>query len=280
MTIAMGAVVAVTVLLFPGADNVLKGVETDISPTVLLLLFVIATLAALVKGAIGFGAGLIATPIFASIIEPSTAVVVLTVMPWMITVFQMGETQTGLQYVRKEWPLVGLAFVGTLVGVYFLSVFSAGLIIPFLMGVLLIGYAVFEVGTGFMTIEQAHHPVALGFMGFLEGFLVAAANMGPPLPAYLHTFERDMERYIGGMGIVFTIIQSLRLVLMYPLGLLTPYRLWLGATIATVAIGGLFLGTFLRRFGLDQAKVDRAIIVLLCIIGLNLLRKTVPDLFF
>jgi uncharacterized membrane protein YfcA len=280
MTVATSAVVATAVLLFPGTENVFTGIEEDLTPLTLLFLVGVATLAAVIKGTVGFGAAVVSTPIFATIIDPTMAVVVLTIMPWMTNMFQLGETQTGFGYVREEWPLVGLAGVGTVLGVYFLSVFRTGAVIPFLMGVLLVVYTGFEFATGFIKIERAHHPGALGVVGFLEGFLVAAANMGPQLPAYLHTFERDTERYVGGIAIVLTIVHTLRLVLMYPLGLLTPYRLWLGAVIATAGIGGLLFGTYLRRLEFDQAMFDRAVVALLFVIGLKLLYETVPGLFF
>lgn len=279
MTLAIGAVVATSVLLFPGTDSVLDGFEGSITPGTLLLLFAISTLAAMVKGTVGFGAALVSTPLVATIIDPTTAVVVLAVMPWMINIFQVGETRTGLTYVLDEWQLVGLSAAGTLLGLYFLSSFQSGVHVSFLMGVLLLGYVAYELTTGFVTVESAGNPVALGAVGFVEGFLLAAANMGGVLPAYLHTFERDTERFVGAIAIVMACVFSLRLVVMYPMGLLTPYRLWLGSAIATIAIGGLLLGTALRRVGIDQRQFDRVVVALLFVIGVNLLRKTVPELF-
>jgi uncharacterized membrane protein YfcA len=254
----------------------LSGVEGGLTSVELLALFLIATLAAVTKGAVGFGFALIATPLFATIIDPALAVVVLAVPPWMINVFQIGDTGTGLAYVREEWTLVVLAFVGSVIGVFALSRFQAGPALPLLIGVILLGYVGFQVATGFLTVERAGHPGALGGAGFVNGVLLSAANMGPVLPAYLHVFERDTERYVGGLSMVLTIVLTERLVQMYVMGLLTPYRLWLGAAIAVVSSGGLFVGTYLRRLGLDRHRFDRAVTALLLLIGLNLLRKTLP----
>lgn len=278
MTAAVGSVVAASILLFPGADSVLDGFEGAVTPVTLLLLFAIATLAATVKGTVGFGAALVSTPLFATVVDPTTAVVVLAVMPWMINAYQVGETRTGLSYALEEWQLVAFAIAGAVLGLYFLSAFQAGAHLPFLMGLLLVAYVGYELVTGFVTVDATSHPVALGAVGFVEGFLLAAANMGGVLPAYLHTFERDTERFVGAIALVLTCVFTLRLALMYPLGLLTPYRLWLGSSIATVAIGGLLFGTFLRRLGLDQTLFDRAVVALLFLIGLNLLRESVPEL--
>lgn len=279
MTAATGAVVAASALLFPGVDSALDGFEGTVTPVTLLLLFVIATLAATVKGTVGFGAALVSTPLFATVIDSTTAVVVLAVMPWMINIFQVGETRTGLSYALEKWQLVALAIAGTVLGLYFLSTFQAGAHVPFLMGALLVAYVGYELATGFVTVESTSHPVALGTVGFVEGFLLGAANMGGILPAYLHTFERDTERFVGVIAIVLACVFTLRLALMYAMGLLTSYRLWLGSTIATIAIGGLLLGTILRRLGLDQTLFDRAVVALLFVIGLNLLWETGPELF-
>jgi hypothetical protein len=196
----------------------------------------------------------------------------------MINVFQIGDTDTGLAYLREEWSLVVLAFAGSVVGVAFLARFRTGPLLALCIGLLLLAYVAFEVVTGFVVVERAHHPGALGGAGLVNGFLIAATNMGPVLPAYLHTFERDTERYVGGVSMVFAVVITERLVQMYLMGLLTPYRLWLGATVAVASIGGLLLGTYLRRLELDRRRFDRAVTALLLIIGLNLLRKTVPAL--
>ena len=160
-----------------------------------------------------------------------------------------------------------------------LSTYSAGPIVPFVIALVILGYALFEIFGGFLTVEEAHHPVALGAAGALEGFLLAVSNLGPLLPAYFHTFERDTERYIGGLSMVLGAIFTVRIVVMLLDGLMTPYRLWLGCAIAVVTIAGLLLGTYLRRLEVDETKFNWFVVALLVVIALNILRKTVPALF-
>jgi len=280
MAFATGAVVLGTVVFFPGTENITKGIQSDLGVTTIALFFLVAVLAAVVKGAIGFGYALITTPIFATVIDPTLAVVVLAIPPWMINVFQVGETDTGLAYVKQEWALILLALVGSVVGVFFLSSFQKGPLIPFLIGLLLMGYVAFEVVSDFFVIDEAHHPVALGAVGLGEGFLLAAANLGPLLPAYLHTFERNTERYVGGLSMVFTFIFTERIVQMTLNGLMTPYRLWLGSAIAVVTIVGLLVGTYVRRLEIDERKFNWFVIAILFIISINIFRNTVPVIFF
>ncbi|ESP90137.1 TSUP family transporter [Candidatus Halobonum tyrrellensis] len=280
MAVATLAVVAGSILLFPGVENVGKGVQSNVSVGLLALFVVVAVVAGAVKGMIGFGYALITTPIFASVIDPTLAVVVLAVPPWMINMFQVGETNTGVAFVREEWVLMALAVVGSVVGVFFLAEFSTGPIVPFLIGVVILAYVVFQVVQNFVTIREAHHPVALSVAGFLEGFLLAVSNLGPLLPAYFHTFERDVDRYIGGLSMVLGTIFTVRLVQMVLFtDLMTTYRLWLGCVVAVVTVVGLLAGTYLRRLEIDEEKFNWFVVGLLFVITLNIFRNTIPALF-
>lgn len=281
MTSATLAVITAAIVFFPGAENITQGIQSNV-PVGLFVLFVgVAILAGTVMGMLGFGFSLIVTPVFVSVIDPTLGVVVLAVPPLMINVFQIGETGTGIEFVREEWPLMGLAIVGTIVGVAFLSRFSTGPLVPFLIGLIVLAYVIFQVVENFVVIEEAHHPVALGVIGIIEGFLLAAANLGPVLPAYFHTFERDAERYIGGLSMALGTIFATRIVLMtFFTDLMTPYRLWLGSVIAVVTIVGLLLGTYLRHIEIDEQKFTWFVIALLFVISLNIFRNTVPALFF
>ncbi|GAA0681311.1 sulfite exporter TauE/SafE family protein [Natronoarchaeum mannanilyticum] len=280
MVFATLAVVVSSIVFFPGMDNLGKGIQSDVSLGLLGMFIVVAIVAGVVKGMVGFGYALITTPIFALVVDPTFAVVVLTIPPWMINMFQVGETDTGWTFVREEWILLLLAIVGTVLGVAFLAEFSTGPAVPFVIGLIIFGYVVFQVVQDFVTVERSHNPVALSTAGFLEGFLLAVANLGPLLPAYFHTFERDTERYIGGLSMVLGAIFTIRIVQMALFtDLLTTYRLWLGSVIAVVTIVGLLLGTYLRRLEVDEQKFNWFVVALLFVISLNIFRNTIPALF-
>jgi uncharacterized membrane protein YfcA len=280
MTGATLVAVAAAIVFFPGVEDITKGIQSDVSTGLFVLFIGVAILAGTVMGMLGFGFSLIVTPVFVSVIDPTLAVVVLAVPPLIINTFQMGDTGTGIGFIRDQWPLMVLAIIGTVIGVVFLTQFSTGPLVPFLIGLIILGYVVFQVVENFVVIEEAHHPVALGGIGLVEGFLLAAANLGPVLPAYFHTFERDAEQYIGGLSMALGTIFATRIVLMtFFTDLMTPYRLWLGSVIAVVAVVGLLLGTYLRRIEVDEQKFTWFVIALLFIISLNIFRNTVPALF-
>jgi uncharacterized membrane protein YfcA len=277
MTAATAAVFVGAIALFPGFENVSKGIDGGLTTWQLALFLVLPIAAGAIKGMIGFGYALITTPIFATVIDPTMAVVVLAIPPWMINVFQVGETDTGAAYVRERWSLILLALVGSVLGVFFLDTFSTHPVVPFLIGLLILGYVVFEVLKNFVTVQKAHNPLALGGVGLLEGFLLAAANLGPLLPAYLHTFERDTDKYVGGLSMVFTFVFTARIVQMVLFtDLLTTYRLWLGCALSVVTAVGLLAGTYLRRAGVDEDRFNWLVVGLLAVISLNIFYKTGP----
>ena len=280
MAVATLTVLTGAIVFFPGIDNITKGIQSDVSGGLLALFVVVAIVAGAVKGMIGFGYALITTPIFATVIDPTLAVAVLAIPPWMLNMFQVGETDTGLAFVREEWVLLTVAVLGTVIGVTFLARFRAGPIVPFLIGLVILGYVLFQTVQNFVTVQEAHHPVALSVAGFLQGFLLAVANLGPLLPTYFHTFERDVERYIGGLSMVLGTIFTVRIVQMvFFTDLLTPYRLWLGSVIAVVTVVGLVIGTYLRHLEIDEEKFNWFVVALLFVISLNIFRNTVPALF-
>ncbi|WP_407661621.1 TSUP family transporter [Haladaptatus caseinilyticus] len=279
MAIATLAVVTGAIGLFPGTASVADGVKANATTTDLLLFLAMIVLAAMVKGMVGFGFALIATPLAATVMNVELAVIVLAVPPWMINVFQIGETDTGLDFVRREWSLLALALVGSVAGVVFFSAFQTSALITFLIGVVLFGYVLFQVGQSFVAVKGAHHPFALGVVGLLEGFLLGAANLGPLLPAYLHTFERDTERYIGGLSMVLGLVFTARIVQMLATGVMTAYHLWLGSTIAVVTLVGLFAGTYLRRIEIDERRFNWLVVAVLLAVSLKIFSKTVPALF-
>lgn len=278
MTLAVVGVLIPAVVLFPGFKDLAGGLKSGVSTPGLAVFAAFAVVSGLIKGVSGFGEALIITPVAASVIDPTAAVVALAIPPLMTNVFQIGDTRTGLEYVRSQWVLVLCALVGSFIGVYFLSSYASTPLIPLLIGVLILGYVIFQVVGGFATFEKAAYPGALGVVGMAEGFLLGAANFGPLLPAYLHSFERNAERYIGGLSMVLGLVFAERVIQMLINGLMTSYLLWLGAAVSLITLVGLGLGTALRRAGVKGRVFDWLVVGLLFVVSLNIFYNVIPKL--
>lgn len=281
MAAAVLVVLVPAIALFPGTGqgSLSAGLRGGFSTGQLIAFLVIGLLAAGVKGLSGFGYALIATPLAAVLIAPSDAVVVLAVPPLMMNLFQVGETGTGLGYLRRNWPLVCAALIGSALGVFMLGRLPKTPLLGVLIAAVLLAYVAWSLLRHSRPATRTAHPAGLGAVGVVEGFLLGSVNMGPLLPAYLHSFERNARRYIGGMSLVFTLVFAERIGQMLGDGLMTPYRLWLGSVIGLVTLVGLVLGTALRRWGRVDTRVFNGIVLaLLSATGLTILVRALPHL--
>lgn len=276
MAIAVLLVLIPAIVLFPGTDRaaLTEGLNDGVTAADLIAFVVIALLAGAVKGLSGFGYALIATPLAAVLIDPSVAVIVLAVPALVMNLFQVGETGTGWRYLRQHWSLVAAALVGSVIGVFILKNFPAEQLLAVIIGVVLVAYVVWSLARKGRPAAGTANPAALGTVGVAEGVLLGAVNMGPLLPAYLHTFERDARRYIGGMSLVFTLVFAERIGQMSINGLMTPQLLWLGSVISLVTLIGLVAGTVLRRWGrVNQSVFSALVLTLLAATGVTMLVK-------
>lgn len=279
MTVAVLLVAVPAIVLFPGVDHLGDGLRAGVTGWSILAFAVVAVVGAALKGISGFGYSLLVTPVAALIIDPTLAVVVLAIPPLMLNVFQVGETGTGRTYVRQNWALFAFGLLGSVVGVALLSTKPDQALLSVLVALILLAHITFQLTRRFATTPRAGHPALLSLVGAVQGFLLGAVNLGPVLPAYLQTFERNAQRYIGGMSLFFAVVIGERIVQMWLQGILTEYRIWLGSTIALVTLLGLAMGTVIRRrFAIDKRRLDAIITVLLLATALNLLWKAVPQL--
>jgi hypothetical protein len=279
MVTAVALVAVPAVALFPGMNHLADGLRADATNVDIAVFVLVAVVGAVLKGISGFGYSLLVTPVAALVIDPTLAVVVLAIPPLMLNIFQVGETGTGMPYVRENWALILFGLAGSATGVYLLSTKPNTAILSVTVALILIGYIVYQLSRRFAPTPQAGHPVLLGVVGVTQGFLLGSVNLGPILPAYLQTFERDGKRYIGGMSLFFALVICERVIQMAVQGILTDYRVWLGSLIGLVTLVGLALGTVIRRtFDINRRRLDAIITVLLLATAVSLLWHAVPRL--
>ena len=100
--------------------------------------------AAFVKGAIGFGYPLIATPLLAFATDVRTAVAVLVIPNILMDVAQMIRRPGLVAALRRHAPLLAAGIVGTVVGTQFLAALSTRALL-LTLGVTLLVFVVLSV---------------------------------------------------------------------------------------------------------------------------------------
>jgi hypothetical protein len=181
--------------------------------------------------------------------------------------------------IKREWMLIGFTVVGSAIGVFMLAEIVLNAELLLLIGLLIWGYVGLQIIQNFVTFPTASHPAIRSVVGFVTGVVMAVTNIGIIFPIYVHLFERDTERFVGLMGMLFLFLLTERILQMWVMGLMTPYLLWLGATIGIVTIIGIGIGSYLRRLKINERRFNWIIVAILFVIGLNIVRKTAPSVF-
>jgi len=164
--------------------------------------------------------------------------------------------------------------------VFFPSEFSIDPLILFLIGLLILRVRRVRVRDKLRSYRRSRLPTQLGVAGFSTGFFMCATNFGPLLFAYLHTFERDTERYVGWAldGVPVRLHGAHR----RDVGRETPRSV--SALVRIDRRDFRFLRAPSRYVsaasGDRRTQVQRLVSAVLFVIALNILSETIPALFF
>jgi uncharacterized membrane protein YfcA len=228
------------------------------------------TLAALIKGALGFGFPPVATPLIASIVGAKTAVTALAIPGLLQNVVQAWTGRTHLKGCRPLLPLLASLVVGSLGGAYLLTVLPAHLA-TMLVGATVVVYALLAM----CRIEPALPPTWTGPVGagagLVAGLLGGATGIfAPILVLYLTAVRMDKERFTAVISIAFFVGQVPQIAGYAGLGLFTTERLLLSALMIPPVAVGFALGTAVRSW-MSQRIFAVAVRLALLVIGVRLI---------
>ena len=249
--------------LFPGID----------SAATLAIVFAIAFLAGIVKGAVGFAMPMVLISGLTLILPPQVALAAL-ILPTFVT----NGWQALRQGVRTAVATVVKFKVFLICGFVFL-VLSAQLV-PALNQRLMLGliggpvtlFAAFQLaGWHFrLDTQSARAEIAIGgFAGFIGGM---SGVWGPPTVAYLTAIGTPKQEQMRAQGVIYGLgalalsgahIQS---------GVLRADTVPLSLALIPPALAGMVIG-FKVQDRFDQATFRKATLAVLFIAGLNLLRR-------
>jgi uncharacterized membrane protein YfcA len=105
------------VLLFPGWESATEPIKPEASAVHLLLFIAVVFFAGIVKGLVGFGFSTIVTSVAVLMVDPISAVILLSVPPWVLNIYQIGETNAGFTMLKRERRLLVFSVLGSAVGV-------------------------------------------------------------------------------------------------------------------------------------------------------------------
>jgi len=222
------------------------------------------------KGGFGSGLGIIATPLVALAVPTPQAAAIM--LPILLVMDATGLAAYRGTFHRKNLGLLlagGVA--GIALGALTFRYFSEAMI-RVLLGAMAIVFVAHRMHQGGMAAPAETPSRAKGlFWSTVSGLTSTIAHAGgPPLSVYLLPQKLDKAILVGTTVIFFAVINAVKLVPYFWLGLFDVRNLSTSLVLAPLAPFGIWLGVWLMR-RLSQDLFYRIAYTMLVIVGLKLL---------
>ena len=211
----------------------------------------LAALGGLMHGFIGIGLPLLATPLLALIIGFQNAVIVL-VAPSMAVIACTFFTYRGAlapgDSLRRFWPFLVTAPLGTYAGVRAFYALDPRLLMAMLALVVMVYLAIDRLGH-VRAGAIKRHPLAFAFaFGFAGGLTEGAVNVGaPPFLIFFLLLEAPVASIIVILNFMFAVGKSIQAALLANHGAFSHALLVTCIPLSMAATAGFSLGLHLRR---------------------------------
>jgi len=241
---------------------------------VLVGAFLVAALAGLVKGIVGFALPLIMVSGLSSIMEPRLALAGILVPVIFTNALQTLRQGLGPAWaaIKEFWRYLAIVSIAILVAA------QGAALIPdrvfyFVLGVPVVVLSLIQLFGVQVRIPEHRRRMAEWIIGLTSGVLGGfAGTWGPTTVLYLLAIEVPKHKQMVVQGVIYG-VGSVMLVLAHlKSGILNAQTAPFSATLLIPALIGLWIG-FRLQDRMDQARFKKITLVVLTVAGLNLLRK-------
>lgn len=236
----------------------------------------VAFLAGLVKGVVGFAMPMILISGLASVMSPELALAGL-ILPTLAT-----NLWQALRYgIAAAWHAVTRYKVFLLAGLIVMLI-SAQLvpILPaqgmlLVIGIPIVIYALLALAGKPMKLPKDHGQRTEASVGAIAGFFGGISGVwGPPTVAMLNAQETEKNDHVRIQGVVYGLGAIALLVSHLGSGVLRLQTLPMSIILVIPALAGMYFGLQVHD-RLDQATFRRVTLFVLLIAGLNLVRRAI-----
>lgn len=240
------------------------------SPSFLLAAIPAVLIAAVSKGGLGGGLGIVSVPLMALVIPPSQAAAIM--LP-LLCVMDM----IGLRAYRASWDrrVLQAMLPGALLGIVLGSLSFGYLdeaVVRLLLGVIATVFAGnYFIGHHAGRPAASHRPLLGGFWGMVAGFTSTLAHAGgPPANFYLLPLRLDKTVFVGTTVVFFAVTNLAKLLPYALLGLFEREVMITVLALAPLAAAGMLLGVWLHQ-RLSERLVYTACYLFVLLTGLKLI---------
>lgn len=225
-----------------------------------------------VKGAIGIGLPLVATPALATLLGVKQAVAVLSLPVLFANIWQAWYGEHYAQVLRRFWPLVVAMTIGIGASTQLLATLDSNLLF-FVLGLVVITYPLTMLLRFETRIASRSERWAGPLTGVIAGLLSGISYFfGPPLAIYFSALRLNKDLFVAAIALIGLIAAALTAVLLASHAVLDGRAVMLSLLAVIPTLIGVFAGTWLRR-RVDETLFRRTVAIALLVIGANLVRK-------
>ncbi|RAP40976.1 hypothetical protein BYZ73_12315 [Rhodovulum viride] len=246
------------------------GIDTDLFAAALA----VALLAGFVKGAVGFAMPMIMISGLSSFLPADLALAGLVLATLLTNIAQAFRQGTAAAWgsVRRYRLLIGCVVLAICLSAPLVAVLPDR-VMYLLIGLPIAAFTVSQLAGRQLILPARHRSRAEIAMGLTGGFFGGISGVwGPPVIAYLLSFNTEKTEMVRVQGVVFLIGAVMLLLAHLGSGVLNAQSLPFSAVLVLPAALGMWAGVRLQD-RLDPVRFRRATLAVLAVAGLNLIRK-------
>lgn len=248
----------------------------DSQPILEILIVVLATLCgSTVLSTLGFGIGMVATPILLLVFDPQTAIVTLSPAGTVLSALIAWKNRHHI-LMRETLPIALLGMVGAFTGVYLLSTSDAQLL-KIAIVILIIPLTVLSFFNPTNLRDRIPFPNIVGpFIGYLVGLMLGSMAIGGPL-LVIFLIVRGWKSYAirGSMSFFLLCVMVCALVGFVPAGLYGEGRITLSAIAFIPMIVGFWAGSRIAN-KLNESLFRKCSVAVIVLSSLTVLIREFP----
>ena len=241
-------------------------------PTIIIIIILAVLAGGLVKGTLGFGMPMVALPIIAFIIPPTTAMILLCA-PIFLTNFLQIKFRQGVSSYRFL-PMFLCLIIGLIIGARLILEIDVKTITQIIAVSIIFAALVNCFGIKIKNINKNHENTITSLIGFGSGILGGLSTFyGPPMLAYLVAVDLPKEKFVRTVSTMYFIGSFPLYGSLIYYGFATKEDLIFSLILIIPAFIAQQVGTKIRdKFNQRQFRI--CILITLIILGFSLLVKT------
>ena len=241
-------------------------------PTIIIIIIFAVLAGGLVKGTLGFGMPMVALPIIAFIIPPTTAMILLCA-PIFLTNFLQIKFRQGVSSYRFL-PMFLSLIIGLIIGARLILEINVNTITQIIAVSIIFAALVNCFGIKIKNINKNHENTITSLIGFGSGILGGLSTFyGPPMLAYLVAVDLPKEKFVRTVSTMYFIGSFPLYGSLIYYGFATKEDLIFSLILIIPAFIAQQVGTKIRdEFNQKQFRI--CILITLIILGFSLLVKT------